>query len=851
MIKFEGEHLLPGQIGHFFVILALISSLIALISFYKASVTGSSEEKSSWIKFAKINFGIQAVSIFFIFSTVFYICYHHYYEYMYAYKHASKELETKFLLACIWEGQEGSFLLWSIWHAIIGLTILSIKKEDYKQTWQAPVLTVISMAQFCLMMMILGIYFFDVKIGNSLFTLTRNEIPAPIFSQPNYLTFLKDGMGLNVLLRNYWMVIHPPVLFLGFASTIVPFAFAYAGLQTKKFGEWVKPVLPWALFSACVLGVGIMMGGKWAYESLSFGGYWAWDPVENASLVPWLILVAGLHTMLVYNSTGHSLRASYLFSILTFVFILYSTFLTRTGILGDTSVHAFTEAGKTINIMIGLLVLVFALPMLTLFFINYKKVPTIVKEEEVSSRDFWMFLGSLILFISSLFIIIITSIPVYSKTPYLSALISKIHNGPLAMPEDAEFLYNKVMVMVAVFLGLVSAFTQYLKYKSTPKGYQRNNIIKTLVISIVISALIFIFYPFTFYKHGYGFLTAIYLAFFFSVYAVIANALYIPLVLKNNFKSAGGSISHIGFSLMIAGMLISSSNKQVISDSKVNGINLPMGKDPMSKKQEDPTENLTLIRQVPTRMGDYEVTYLNDSSGHEKGRHFYHLQFEKKVNKKTTERFVLQPDVYQMKDNNMSSNPDIKMHLTSDVFTYISFAINEDRNTDTAQFKVTEMGEGDTGYYRNGYYILNKVEKNPAECKFPYNPKNIVLMADVTFYSKDSMRYRATPLIEADSFGINQYDDTLYAQNLYVKFAGVADNHKIKLGIKESDSLIDFVTVKAYVFPYIIIVWLGLIIMAFGILFSMIKRVQMNKITASALLILTSAALIYMFIFAN
>src|SRR6187549_743477 len=101
---------------------------------------------------------------------------------------------------------------------------------------------------------------------SSPFTLTRNEIAGPIFSQPNYLSFIKDGVGLNVLLRNYWMVIHPPILFLGFASTIIPFAYAYARIQMKRFGEWVTPALPWALFSACVLGVGIMMGGKWAYE---------------------------------------------------------------------------------------------------------------------------------------------------------------------------------------------------------------------------------------------------------------------------------------------------------------------------------------------------------------------------------------------------------------------------------------------------------------------------------------------------------------------------------------------------------------------------------------------------------
>jgi cytochrome c-type biogenesis protein CcmF len=277
-----------------------------------------------------------------IFSAIFYICSNHYIEYLYAYKHTSKELEFKYLFASIWEDQSGSFLLWSIWHCIIGIILIRKSKD-----WEAPVMSIVSLAQLFLAMMIMGVYIFGTKIGNSPFVLTRNEINGPIFGMPNYLDMIKDGIGLNVLLRNYWMVIHPPVLFLGFASTIVPFAYAYAGIQTKRYGDWIKPALPWTLFTSCVLGVGIMMGGKWAYESLSFGGYWAWDPVENASLVPWMILIAGLHTMVIYKATGHSLRASYLFSFLSFVFILYSTFLTRTGILGDTSVHAFAEAGRT------------------------------------------------------------------------------------------------------------------------------------------------------------------------------------------------------------------------------------------------------------------------------------------------------------------------------------------------------------------------------------------------------------------------------------------------------------------------------------------------------------------------
>jgi cytochrome c-type biogenesis protein CcmF len=174
--------------------------------------------------------------------------------------------------------------------------------------------------------------------------------------KPDYMQSIKDGNDLNPLLQNYWMVIHPPVLFMGFASTIVPFAFVIAGLWKKKFGEWTKPALPWALFSAAIFGVGIMMGAMWAYESLTFGGYWAWDPVENASLVPWLILISGIHTVLIYKHSGHSLRAAHLFFILSFGFVLYSTFLTRSGILGETSVHAFTDLGMNTQLYFFLFV---------------------------------------------------------------------------------------------------------------------------------------------------------------------------------------------------------------------------------------------------------------------------------------------------------------------------------------------------------------------------------------------------------------------------------------------------------------------------------------------------------------
>lgn len=275
-MQYLGEHLLPGQAGHFFAILSLVASLIATIAYFKASRIHLENEKAGWVRMARVAFLVETISVLAMFGILYYIISNHLFEYKYAYNHSDRSLQMEYLLSCFWEGQEGSFMLWSFWHCVLGWVLIWRAKA-----WEAGVMTVMSFAQFALATMLLGVYIFGVKIGSSPFLLLRNEFDWPILERPDYLSLIKDGTGLNTLLQNYWMVIHPPILFLGFASTIVPFAYAIAGLMSKKH-EWVKPSLPWASFSAAVLGTGIMMGAAWAYESLSFGGYWAWDQVENA-----------------------------------------------------------------------------------------------------------------------------------------------------------------------------------------------------------------------------------------------------------------------------------------------------------------------------------------------------------------------------------------------------------------------------------------------------------------------------------------------------------------------------------------------------------------------------------------
>ncbi|MBC7903427.1 MAG: cytochrome c biogenesis protein CcsA, partial [Gemmatimonadaceae bacterium] len=588
-MTYPGEHLLPGQLGHFFVVLSFVASVVASISYFKSTNAKIPEVAGSWKKLARIAFGLECIAVFSVFAIIYYLVATHKFEYFYAWNHSSKSLSPKYLFSCIWEAQEGSFLLWSAWHCVLGLVLMFRTGK-----WEAPVMTVVSIMQACLATMIMGIYLGDLKIGINPFLLVREFYQdAPIFNTPDYLSMpqMQDGQGLNQLLQNYWMVIHPPVLFLGFASTLVPFAFAIAGLWKKEYTGWTKLALPWSLFSGAILGLGIMMGAAWAYESLTFGGFWAWDPVENASLVPWLVLIAGLHTHVIFNSSGHSLRATYLFYILSFFFVLFSTFLTRSGILGDSSVHAFVA--EDMNVQLIVFMSVCLIPALALYIHNYKKIPHIKKEESTYSREFWMFIGALVLFLSAMVITWQTAFtPIYNK----------FTGQATAAPEDPEFSYNKIQIFVAIVIGTLTAVGQYFKYRDTARNVVLKKLLLPTIVALVISLLISFFGNIDFYKHGLGFLGAIHLAIFASVYTVVSNAGFIWSGLNGKLKAAGASVAHIGFGLMLLGIVISSAKKDVLS--KNNGILLPF--DPKSK--EKPAENLTLIKGVRTDMGKYWAT---------------------------------------------------------------------------------------------------------------------------------------------------------------------------------------------------------------------------------------------------
>src|SRR6185437_11359438 len=416
-IEYVNENLVPGNIGYFFVVLSFGAALFSLVAYF---FHNRDKTTLTWRNYGRGAFFIHGISILGIFTVLFYLIKTHQYQYNYVWEHSSADLPAKYIIASFWGGSEGSFLLWTFWQMALGCVLIFTARK-----WEAPVMMVITLSQTFLASMLLGIHYHifshAFQVGVNPFELLREAFAKqglPLFNDTemrnatgqliksvthingkiliDYNGALNQmgGQGLNALLQNYWMVIHPPVLFLGFASTIVPFAFAMGGLWNKDYAGWVRPALPWAVFCGMFLGTGILMGGAWAYESLSFGGFWAWDPVENGILVPWLLLVAALHAMQIYRARKTALLGAIIFVTLTYILILYANFLTRSGVLGDSSVHSFADLGLSGQLLIFMFAFMI-LAIITLI-IRWRHIPKSPKEENISSREFWMFIGALV-----------------------------------------------------------------------------------------------------------------------------------------------------------------------------------------------------------------------------------------------------------------------------------------------------------------------------------------------------------------------------------------------------------------------------------------------------------------------
>jgi cytochrome c-type biogenesis protein CcmF len=817
-----------GDAGHLFVIVSFVTSLVAAYAYIRAANSHELEQQQ-WKKFARNAFYVHGVSVLGVVGMLFYIIYGHHYEYHYAWSHSSSNLPAYYMISSFWEGQEGSFLLWIFWHVLLGVIVINTNKK-----WEAPVMAVFALVQAFLASMILGVVVGDLKIGSSPFILLRDAMDAPVFaSNPEFVP--EDGTGLNPLLQNYWMVIHPPTLFLGFAITLIPFAYCIAGMWKKEYENWVKPALPWTIFATAVLGLGIMMGAYWAYETLNFGGYWNWDPVENAVYIPWLIMVASIHTLIIFKNNGTALKTSIVLVIASFILILYSTFLTRSGILGEASVHSFTDLGLSGQLLLYLFF--FLLGAIALAAVRWKHIPTSEKEASAYSREFWIFIGATTLCLMSFQVLIPTSIPVWNAIVELFGGISN-----MAPPADQVAFYTKFQLWFAVAIALLSGTGQFFFWKKMDKDKLLSELTMPVVIALFASMTIMLVAEVT--DPVYILLLTA------SVYALVANAkILTKFIASKNYRLSGGSVSHIGVAMILIGILFSSGYSEVVS---INNTGLLLFKD---APEEANVENVLLWYNEPREMDEYELTYrgsrleLEDMPGYvdknliirtpddyvgiaredllaENGKKYFSKGDTVKIyaentyhevlykHKETGEEFKLYPRSQVNPNMGLIASPDIRRTFGSDLYTHVSAIPNDEEEKDWSEQQEQEVEIGKQFFINDYVAVLESIERVDEVEGSPLEDGDLAVQANIKVFGENA-EYMLQPYYLIRDRLVGRIPYTSNELGIRVTMLNIMpEENSFQLGIETTQK--DYIVLKAMEKPLINILWAGTLLLMIG-----------------------------------
>ncbi|HBH23670.1 MAG TPA: hypothetical protein DDY13_09635 [Cytophagales bacterium] len=774
-----------------------------------------------------------------------YLIFQHYFEFEYVWKYSNKSMPPVYLLASFWSGQQGSFLLWIIWTALI---ILIIQQKHIKL--KSEVLIILLFVQVWLLSMLLGVYLGNVKIGYSPFTLIR-ELPEnvilPWASLNDYLQKIEafqDGNGLNPLLQNYWMAIHPPALFAGFALCSAPFSFALAGAW-RKSKDWPKPCLPWTVLAVTVLGIGILMGGAWAYEALSFGGFWAWDPVENASLVPWIVLLAALHMMIVHRKKGQYRLLTLLLSAMAFLLALYSTFLTRSGVLGESSVHSFTDNGLMVQLFLflitleylavhlminaglkkakalvliiisvafllatplNIIVLAYFLSDIVLLLISASLSKTGRHEEAFWSREFWIFLATLVLVLSAIQISISTSIPVINKL--IGTNMDAFTNLDLR-----NAFYKTWQLPLATALLLLLTGSLWLSFGNTNTSkFLKKYLLAILAGGFLALTLILIMGNIAEYDWSEIIFATI------AGAAISGNFLFLWQKKKSGaLKKVGAPIAHAGFGLIMLGAVLSTGGSFSISEN-TEGFDVAM----LDEKFKN-NENIILEKERKIPMERFKVTYLGKK---QRGVNiFYQINYLDTVNQK---QFKLEPFVQLNERFGNVPEPDTRHFWNYDLFTHVKWADLETNDQDDFMNEsLRKLKVGSAVQHENievelkNIYLTDKSDIQTA--------KNIfgnVVVADVVVTEHQLQGgtniHSFELLYSFDEQGRVKAPEKL-VQDLGTKFRInriLQEKGSVEIGIREKEYLV----MSAEVFPYINILWIGCVVMALGGFVSFYER---------------------------
>ncbi len=493
-------------LGQIVVLLALLAVAASTVLYSRVAMTGAGSLLHPRRMFLAGAFCIGLASLLLLVLFL-----RHDFSNGYVYSYSDRSLPLQYLISCFYAGQEGSFLFWALCAAGIGI---ALRAWTRKRGSEAAIMAVYGGVLTLLLVLI------EAK---SPFRSVWEMFPQGPTTVP------VDGRGLNPLLQNLWMVIHPPVLFLGFAALAVPFSMAIAGLWQKNYTILPAQTFPWILFAASVLGLGLMLGAYWAYGVLGWGGYWGWDPVENSSLVPWLTAVAFLHTLLAQLRTGKYVRTNFALALVTFLLVLYSTFLTRSGILGDASVHSFTDPGAVVfALLLGVLALL-TLGSAALLALRWNDLRPEKGESGLVTRETMLGAGTLMILILAAIVLFGTSLPIFSATRVEPSFY------------DATGLPAAIILVVLIAVSLQTQWEI-----QDVKGTWRR-LLPHCAAAAVIVVILFLL--------GMRDASVVVLV-WTSLVALFVNVDAAIKIVRGNFRFIGGKIAHAGIALVLMGIVL-------------------------------------------------------------------------------------------------------------------------------------------------------------------------------------------------------------------------------------------------------------------------------------------------------
>lgn len=506
--------------GHFVLALALINGLAAMGMYAYAALRAPEYARPARL-FA------SSMTIFVVFASVlqWVNIMTHQFQFEYVRNFTDRSLPDLLLFTTFWGGQAGSFLLWALLSSLFTLVLIwGLRCSAWEPFVLAPYLL--------------------VAIGVTGITLAADPFKLlPLDQVP------LDGNGLNPLLQNYWMAIHPPILFSGFTTMAGPFAFAVAALWRRDYDGWVSMAKPWTLLAWICMGAGLALGGFWAYESLGWGGFWGWDPVENSSFVPWLFASALLHGFVLQGARGSLKRTNLVLAVFGYLMVVYSTFLTRSGVLGNFSIHSFVELGL-MNYLLAFIG-VFALLGFGLLGWRWRQIGRRVAFLHIVSREFGLVLSVLLFIVIALIVGIGTSMPVVSMLPVFENRFSLDLGwyGPNVAPFG-------LLLFVSMSIGPLLGW-QRQRYGSLARTLRWPAIVTAVVVFGCL--LLNIVYP----------VALLFIA--AAVFAIGTNLSVILRIWRAGPLKLGGYLSHVGVSLFLVGAIGTMVYKQTAAMQLVQG----------------------------------------------------------------------------------------------------------------------------------------------------------------------------------------------------------------------------------------------------------------------------------------